>query len=398
MTSGREVAEDIEFRAAARAWLTENAPEHESPRSYVQAPTTFDGYHRMQTEAVARARRWQRARSDAGFAGISYPAELGGRGGTLQQEVIFNEESSRYRVGPGPLLMAVSMVAPTLIQHGSADQKQAHVPAILRGDEIWAQLYSEPDAGSDLASLRTKAERTGNAWLVNGQKVWTSGAGHADWAILLARTDSHAPKHHGISYFLLNMRTPGVEMRPLRQMSGNYHFYEVFLTDVRLTSDAVVGKVNDGWRVAHSTMANERAMIGSALASNVDDLVDLVRKNHRSDDPLIRQELMQIVIMDRVIGFQRRRAESIVKAGGHVGPEMAVGKLMFSHLANRAAALALSVQGADGMLAGTAAAEGGYWHDAFLNAPGLRIGGGTDEVQRNALAERVCGLPKDPRV
>ncbi len=391
-----EPPEDAAFRGEARHWLTEHAPAFEQLPVSATPPTTLAEYHRRQDISVAHARRWQAALAAAGWAGVSWPIELGGRGGTPRQGRIFAEEQARHPVSNGPLLVALAMVAPTLLAHGSSGQQARHVPAILRGDEIWCQLYSEPGAGSDLASLRTQATPHGDGWIVQGQKVWTSLATHADWAILLARTNPDRPKHHGITYFVLDMKSPGVEVRPLREMSGTYHFNEVFLTDVELPGDSVVGVVDEGWRVAHTTMAAERAMIGSGQGSNIADLLTLARRRGRDGDPVVRQALAEVVIADQILKFLSLRARADAARGAVPGPGASVMKLLFSMKAARASAAALAIEGMAGSLAGPSAPEDGRWQHAFLSAPGLRIGGGTDEVQRNSLSERVLGLPREP--
>ncbi len=258
-------ADDV-FRSEARQWLAGHAPRFQPETPPAAPPTTLEEYQARLQQAVTTARAWQAELASANWAGIAWPEEFGGRGATVNQERIFNEEAAAYGIGVGPLLISLAMVAPTLLTHGTSAQKRAHLPAILRGEELWCQLYSEPGAGSDLAALTTRAISDDDGWTVNGQKVWTSFAGFADWAILLARTNLDRPKHHGISYFLLDMRSPGIEVRPLREMSGTYHFNEVFLTDVKLPRQSLVGELDEGWRVTHTTMAAERAMIGVARA------------------------------------------------------------------------------------------------------------------------------------
>jgi acyl-CoA dehydrogenase len=391
-----EAPEDAAFRTQAGKWLAEHAPDFRNGAVTVGPPTTLAEYHERQGRSVALARRWQGELADAGWAGISWPVGFGGRGGTVRQERIFAEELAGHGVSAGPLLIALAMVAPTLMAHGSAEQQEVHLPAILRGDEAWCQLYSEPGAGSDLASLSTRAVREGHGWTVNGQKVWTSLATHADWAILLARTNPDRPKHHGISYFLVDMKTPGVEVRPLREMSGTYHFNEVFLTDVRLPADSLVGEVDEGWRIAHTTMAAERAMIGSGSGSNLDDLFALARRCGRAEEARVRQALARVAITDHLLRFLALQAKAEAARGAVPGPGASIMKLLFSIKASQAAAAALLIQGMAGTLAGPAAPDDGRWQHAFLSAPGLHLGGGTDEVQRNALAERVLGLPREP--
>jgi acyl-CoA dehydrogenase len=389
---------DDAFRSEARQWLAGHAPGFGAGTAPGPPPTTLEGYQARQQRAVAVARAWQAELASAHWAGLSWPEEFGGQGGTANQERIFNEEAAAYGINLGPLLISLAMVAPTLLTHGTTAQKRAHLPAILRGDELWCQLYSEPGAGSDLAALGTRAagDGDGDGWTVNGQKVWTSFAGFADWAILLARTNLERPKHHGISYFLLDMRSPGVEVRPLREMSGTYHFNEVFLTDVRLPPDSLVGELDEGWRVTHTTMAAERAMIGGGAGSSVTDLITLARELGRNTDPIVRQALARVAATEYVLRFLGLQAKAAADRGGVPGPGASVMKLLFSMKAAQVAATALQIQGMAGTLSGPCAPADGRWQHAFLSAPGIRIGGGTDEVQRNALGERVLGLPREP--
>ena len=279
--------EEAAFRAEVRAWLSGNA----RPRTGAGVtPTGSNDHASAIADRLAEARAWQRSLFDGGWAGITLPKEFGGRDGTTMQQFIFSEEQRNFDVTAGALSVAVQMVAPTLLAHGTDEQKAAHVEPILRGDEVWCQLFSEPGAGSDLASLGTQAVLDGDEYVVNGQKVWNSFAQIADYGILLARTDPDAPKHKGITYFIVRMDTPGVDVRPLRQITGVAHFNEVFLTDVRIPAGNVVGGVNDGWRVTHTTLGSERAMIGGgAGACSIDQVIDLARRCGVSDDATIRQ-------------------------------------------------------------------------------------------------------------
>ena len=243
-------------------------------------------------EHIKRSRDWQHVLYEHGWAGITWPKEYGGRGGTAMQQAIFNEEQAQYGVSAGAFAIGIGMVAPTLMVHGTDAQKERYLDTMLRGEEIWCQLYSEPSAGSDLASLATRAVLDGDEYVVNGQKVWNTQAQFSDWGMMLARTDPDVPKHRGITYFLVDMHSPGIEVRPLRQINGVAHFNEVFLSDVRVPEENVLGEVNNGWRVAHTTLGNERAMIGAGQGGrNADDVIDLARSRGRTSDPVIRQEL-----------------------------------------------------------------------------------------------------------
>jgi alkylation response protein AidB-like acyl-CoA dehydrogenase len=289
------------------------------------------------------------------------------------------------------------LAAPTILAHGTDEQKERYLPPILRGDVAWCQLFSEPGAGSDLAGLGTRAERDGDEWVVNGQKVWTSGAHHSDFAILLARTDPDQPKHRGITYFLVDMRSPGIDVRPLRQINGVAHFNEVFLTDVRVPAENVVGDVNGGWGVAMTTLANERAMIGGGGGVPFADVAAFARTFGRNGDPRVRQALASTFIRMELLRFLGFRIQTALSQGRMPGPEASVLKLAYSEHVAAMGDLVVGLQGPTGMLMDADAPDEGYWQQQFLAQWGVRIGGGTDQVQRNVIGERSLGLPREPR-
>ncbi len=389
-----DTSEEAAFRAEARAWLGAKAPLRSSGGGHAlrRLRSLADPEH------VARCKRWQATLYDGGWAGLTWPEEHGGRGASPIQQVIFNQEQARFDVSVGAFAVALGMTGPTLIAHGTEEQKARYLAPILRGEEVWCQLFSEPGAGSDLAGLSTRAVRDGDEWVVNGQKVWTSGAQHSDFGILLARTDPEQPKHRGLTYFLVDMRTPGIEVRPLRQISGIAHFNEVFLTDVRLPAGAVVGEVNGGWGVALTTLANERAMIGGGEGGVAfADLADLARKLARQDDPVVRQGLADTFIRLEVIKYMGYRIQTALSQGLPMGPEGSLLKLLYSRHVSGLGDLALAIEGPAGMLYGDDAPDDGGWQQSFLGQWAVRIGGGTDQVQRNVVGERVLGLPSEAR-
>jgi alkylation response protein AidB-like acyl-CoA dehydrogenase len=304
-----------------------------------------------------------------------------------------------FGVHNGSFMVAHTMVGPAILEYGTEEQKDRFIPAMLRGDEVWCQLFSEPGSGSDLASLSTRATRDGDEWVVNGQKVWTSAATDSQWGILLARTDLDAPKHRGITYFLLDMATPGIDIRPLRQMTGESHFSEVFLTDVRVPADRVLGGepgLGQGWRAAIHTLANERAMIGSAAPTeDYDSIVALARAAGLADDPLVRQELADAYTRSRILEFFGFRLQTALSHGELPGPETSVVKLFFSNHVARVSNIGLDLQGPTGALLDEGAST--FAAQRFLYAPSLTIAGGTSEVQRNIIGERALGLPPEPR-
>jgi alkylation response protein AidB-like acyl-CoA dehydrogenase len=315
--------------------------------------------------------------------------------------MIFQQEAARYELRTEIFLVGLALAGPTLIAHGTADQQERFLAPMLGGDEVWCQLFSEPGAGSDLAGMHTRAVRDGDEWVVSGQKVWNSGAQYCDWGILPVRTDPSQPKHRGISYFVVDMRTSGITVCPLQQISGHSHFCEVFFDEVRIPVHQMVGDLNDGWSVTQTTLMNERMMIGAS--SNWIDpgpLINLARSCYRdgapaSEDPIIRQRLVDIYIRGEIMRFMQYRTLTALRKGSPPGPEGSIGKLSLGQLLRRAGDLALELVGPEGMLADTSAPSGGAWQVAFLSAPGLRIAGGTDEIQRNIIGERILELPRE---
>jgi alkylation response protein AidB-like acyl-CoA dehydrogenase len=380
-----ESPEDAAYRAEVRAWLA-----HPDVRDAARAAA--GGSPDDELPWVAKAKVWQAFLADHGWACITWPKAYGGRGGTPSQAAIFVEETSRLGVPAGAFAVGINMAGPTIITHGNDEQKERYLRPMLRGAEVWCQLFSEPGAGSDLAGLACRAVRDGDEWIVNGQKVWTSGAHFSDWGILLTRTDVEQPKHRGITYFLVDMRTPGIEIRPLRQMTGGEHFNEVFLTNVRIPHANVLGEVNGGWAATMTTLANERTFMGGhGRGLGAPDLVVLAREHHVSDDPVVRQGLAAAhtrAAIARYVGF---RIRSETSRGGAPGPTASIAKLSAAWNLKRNTDLALGIEGAAGMLDGP-------WQRSFLGAPAIRIAGGSDEIQRNVIGERVLGLPPEPRV
>ncbi len=385
-----DTPEESAFRHEARSWLRANAKERD-PGQLSVSHSFFDFDDVFVTEGKA----WQRRLFDGGWAGITWPVEYGGRGGDFVQSLIFRQEEANFDVTSGLFAVAIGMAGPTIISHGTDEQRNRYLPAMLRGEQVWCQLFSEPAAGSDLASLATRADRDGDEWIVNGQKVWSSGAHHADMGILLARTDQDLPKHRGITFFVLDMRSPGIEVRPLRQMTGGATFNEVFLTDVRVPMANVVGEVNGGWRATMTTLANERSLRGGA--SNFPQVLRLARACGATEDPVIRQGLARCYSKDQIIRYLGFRVQTALSKGMSA-PETSIIKLVYSQMATEIAGLTLAMEGLRGTLSGEDAPEAGYWQRQFLSAPSLRIAAGSDEVQRNVIGERVLGLPHDVQV
>ena len=387
-----ESPEEAAFRAEARAFL-------EQPHVVQLARHAAMRRGEDEVEWAERAKTWQGFLADAGWACITWPAAYGGRGGSPAQAAIFAEECARIGGSVNAFAVGIAMAGPTIIAHGSDAQRERFLPPMLRGEEVWCQLFSEPGAGSDLAGLSTRAVRDGDAWVVNGQKVWTSGAHYADWGILLARTDLDAPKHRGITYFLLDMHADGVEVRPLRQMTGDARFSEVFFSDVAVPHAHVLGEVNAGWGVAMTTLANERTFMGgSGRALGAAELVELARERGAAEDPVVRQGLAAAHIRAEIARYTNMRIRTLTSQRLPPGPTASVAKLAAAWNLKRNGELALAIQGAAGALSGEGAPVRGAWQQSFLSAPSIRIAGGSDEIQRNVIGERVLGLPAEPRV
>jgi alkylation response protein AidB-like acyl-CoA dehydrogenase len=392
-----DTPEEAAFRAECRAWLEANAPRRrEADRSGVLSVFTpgLDS-----AEAIVRAHEWQLRKAQAGWAGITWPQAYGGRGGTAMQDIIFTQEEARFDVNAHVFTIGLGLAAPTLMLFGTEEQKQRWLPPMLTGEEIWCQLFSEPDAGSDLASLTTRAERRGDHFVVNGQKVWNSGAHYSRWGMLLARTNPDVPKTKGITWFVLDMEAPGVHVAPLRQMTGGAHFSEVFFDDVRVPVENAVGGVDNGWAVARATLLNERAMLGNVLtdAGITEGLIDLARATRRhgapaAEDPLVREELARVYQEAATLRYTGYRVLTAISKGGLPGPEAGGIKLVMGDLLARAAGLALELEGPAGVAADS------DWQFVFLGAPAMRLGGGTDEILKNVLGEMVLGLPREPAV
>ena len=387
-----ESAEEAAFRAEARAWLDEYGTSDQA-RNVQRRAGEDDGAF------VERARPWQALLAEHGWAGITWPEAYGGRNGTPAQAAIFTEEAAGRGLPTGSFVVGVGMAGPTIIAHGSDEQKARYLAPMLRGEEVWCQLFSEPGAGSDLAGLATRAVRDGDEWVIDGQKVWTSGAHYCDYGILLARTDPDVPKHRGITYFLIDMHQPGVEIRPLRQITGASHFSEVFFTGARVPHEAVVGGVGAGWGVAMTTLANERTFMGGhSSGPGLDDLLALAQANGAGTDPVLRQRLAAAYTRGQIRSYLGMQVRTAADRGLPPGPGASVLKVAAAWGMKHNAELALAIEGPAGMLAVGDAPETGRWQQHFLSAPSIRIAGGSDEIQRNIMGERVLGLPPEVRV
>jgi alkylation response protein AidB-like acyl-CoA dehydrogenase len=394
-----DTPEEAAFRAAARAWLEANA-ERLQPGE--RAPGLES---RADPVAIERARAWQARKADAGWACITWPTAYGGRGATPIQSVVWKQEESRFRTPPDIFAIGQGMLGPTIMVHGSEEQKQRYLRPMLRGEEIWCQLFSEPSAGSDLAGLRTSAVRDGDDWIINGQKIWTTGAQYCKWGMIVTRTDPSAEKHKGITYFIVDIQAPGIEIRPIKQINGLSGFNEVFFTDVRVPDTNRVGGVNDGWRAALTTLMNERHSIGGGGAGGPDfaDLLQLAKAMTAGgrpaiEDHAVRQRLARFYIRLKGLQYTSYRTQTALSRGQTPGPESSIGKLVGAPLRQDMASFAIDLQGIAGAMSDRALApDEGAWQQMYLGAPGLRLAGGTDEILRNIVAERLLGLPPEIR-
>ncbi len=391
-----DTREEAAFREKARTWLAENLPKGVADRGFALA---------IDEESVRLLTEWQRRLWEAGYLGLSWPKEYGGQGASMIESAIFNEEMARVRA-PAPLNeLGLSMGGPTILEHGTEDQKRRFLPKILSCEEVWCQGFSEPVSGSDLAALGTRAVIDGDHFVVNGQKVWTSLGHISDWCMLLVRTDADAPKHRGISYLLVDMHSPGVTVRPLRQITGEAEFNQMFFDDVRVPRENLLGPFNGGWGVALTTLMNERATLALATVMrfrNVfDDLAELGRRVIREGTStlaprVIRQTLAQFYVEVESMKYLAYRNFSKLTRGGTPGPEGSISKVLWSELNQRMNEFALVLQGPRAALeeGSNHAVDAGRWQYALLRSRGNTIEEGTSEIQRSIIAERLLRLPK----
>ena len=396
-----------QFESEARAFLDANAKKRvaesaEWGKGNDKVGLFAEKTREQETEEVGQAKAWRQQVFDAGFAWITGPEQYGGRGLPSSYERLYQSIEAGYSTPSGaPFGIGLGMVAPTILAHGTPDAKDRYLRAMYRGEIVGCQLFSEPVAGSDLAGLQTKAVRDGEEWVVNGQKVWTSGAQYSDIGEIICRTDPDLPKHQGLTGFIVDMHAPGVEVRPLRQMTGGASFNEVFFTDVRVPVDHQLDEVNKGWTVALTTLMNERASIGGGgggisggLMSTV-RLAQMLAATGKADDALLRQDLADIYINGQVSRYTSMRAMAKIKAGQLPGAEMSIAKLALTQNMERMGAFVAKALGPK-LVADTGEWGTYAWSEFVLGVPGMRVAGGTDEIMRNIVGERVLGLPKEP--
>jgi alkylation response protein AidB-like acyl-CoA dehydrogenase len=396
-----DTPQEAAFRAQARKWIAANAPKE------FEAELAKSSLGRIQlknADIVDVAKAWQKKKAQGGWACLQWPTEYGGRGASAVERVIWQEEEGVYVKLTSPFQIGEGMCGPTLMAYGSEADKRRYLPKLASGEEIWCQLFSEPAAGSDVAGLRTRAERDGDHWVVNGQKIWTSGAHYSDFGILITRTDPSVPKHKGLTMFFIDMKSPGVEVRPIKQANGMRDFNEVFFTNLRIPDSQRLGAIGDGWNVSLTTLMNERMSIGARLATGFSELFEfcsnfIIEDGLAIDDRATRSKLAHWAVKDSGLKYTSYRAISALSKGERPGPENSIGKLVAGTMLQDIATYAMELQGAQGMLTEEDSAQAaGQFQAMLLSSPSIRIAGGTDEILRNIIAERVLGLPSDIRV
>ena len=385
-----DTTQEAAFRAEAKAWLEANVPTREELAGL---------------DEIQAAKLWQKRKYDAGWACIRWPEEYGGRGASAIEQVIWNQEEGRFAVPGSVFGIGQGMAAPTLMAWASEEHKRKHLPPLASGEHIWCQLFSEPAGGSDLAALRTRAERDGDEWVINGQKIWTSGAHYSDYGIIVLRTDPNVPKHKGLSYFFLDMKVPGIDIRPIKQISGGANFNEVYFTDVRVPDDQRLGAVGQGWQVAITTLMNERAAIGGGGGGvGFKQVFDLARKVEIDGEPAIRDKNVRAKLatwyaQEAGLRFTGYRSMTALSRGATPGPENSIGKLVGASKTQDMASFAMDLLELSGAVSDPAFAEAhGAYQATFMGSPGGRIAGGSDEIMLNILSERVLDMPQDVRV
>ena len=385
-----DTPQETEFREEAKAWLEANAPSSEELQGL---------------DMIEQAKLWQKRKYDAGWACLRWPKEYGGRDASPMEQVIWGQEEAKFDLPGGVFMIGQGMAAPTLMAWGSEEQKSEHLPRLASGEDIWCQLFSEPAGGSDLAALRTRSERDGDDWVINGQKIWTSGAQYSDYGILVTRSDPNVPKHKGLTYFFLDMKSAGIEVRPIKQISGGANFNEVYFTDVRIPDAQRLGAEGQGWQVALTTLMNERAAIGGGGGGGVggfQQAFELAQKVTIDDRPAIedravRAKLANWYCQESGMRFTGLRSVSALSRGETPGPENSIGKYVSASKSQDIASFCMDLMEMTGAVADPES-DSAIYVQSFMGAPGGRIAGGTDEVMLNILAERVLGLPQEPRV
>jgi alkylation response protein AidB-like acyl-CoA dehydrogenase len=393
-----DTQEEAQFRSEVRSWLEANARPRDPMRSRAGR------VEKSEAERLVQAKAWQAKKAEAGYAAITWPKELGGLGGTPIQSVIYSQEEANFDVPRGFFEIGLGMCIPTLLAWATEEQKERFTKPALYGEEFWCQLFSEPAAGSDVAGLRTRCERDGDDWVINGQKVWTSGAHYCDYGIIVTRSDPNVPKHKGLTFFFLDMKSPGIEVRPIKQISGDANFNEVFFTDVRVPDSQRLGAVGEGWKVALTTLMNERLAIGQGAGVDYEELLQLARKTELETGPAIkdasvREKLADWYVQTQGLKYTKFRTLTALSKGQTPGPESSIGKIVSGPKMQDLASFAMDLQGQGGVMQSLEDSElNAAFQNQWIGGAGYRIAGGTDEILRNIVSEQVLGLPQDVRV
>ena len=392
--------DEAAFRAEVRAFIDNNAPHYLDEHLHKSG---FGNTNTGEYDALEEAKKWQRTKADAGWACLQWPAEYGGRDSSPIENVIWSQEEGIYARLSGTFIIGQGMCAPTMMAYASDEAKQRYLPKLASGEEVWCQLFSEPVGGSDLAGLRTKAEKDGDEWVINGQKIWTSGAQHSDFGILITRSDPNVAKHKGLTMFFLDMKSEGVNIVPIKQANGNSEFNEVYFDDVRIPDSQRLGDVGGGWQVSITTLMNERLAIGGSIATGFPEIYELVKDlsvdgQPAVDNPAVKSKLADWYVKAAGLKNNASRMISALSKGGTPGPEASMGKLVAGNMMQDIAKYAMDLQGHGSVLVDPAVAEGAARFQAMLlRSPAVRIEGGTDQILRNIIGERVLGLPTDMR-
>ncbi len=395
-----DTAPEAAFRAQARAWIDANAP-HDLK---AELETAGFGQPALRSgDVLQAAKAWQKKKHKAGWACLHWPKEFGGRGATPIERVIWQQEEGVFGKLSGTFIIGQGMCAPTMMAFASEEHKARYLPALASGEEVWCQMFSEPVAGSDLAGLRTKAERVGDDWVINGQKIWTSGAHYSDYGILITRTDPNVPKHDGLTMFFVDMKSPGIEIRPIKQVNGQSGFNEVYFTNLKVPDHQRLGAIGNGWKVSLTTLMNERLSIGAGMPTGFPELLEFCSNFETGnglaiDDPAVRSKLATWAVRTSGLRYTAYRSISALSKGQTPGPENSIGKLVAGSTLQEIAMFALDLQGQAGIATDPKHVEAQARFQAMLlRSPATRIEGGTDEILRNIIAERVLGLPADMR-
>jgi len=392
--------QEAAFRAQARAFLEAHAGAGKKKKDKRDAQRVEE----PETTYLKRAKAWQKRKYDHGWACLRWPKEYGGRSASPMELVIWQQEEARYDVPTAPFAIGQGMCGPTMMAYASDEQNRELLPKMASGEEIWCQLFSEPSGGSDLANLRMKAEPDGDEWVVNGQKIWTSGAHFSDWGIVVTRSDPTVPKHKGLTFFFVDMHSPGIEVRPIKQISGGSNFNEVFFRDVRIPDSQRLGAVGDGWKVSITTLMNERLAVGSASGPDFREIYDLAARLEIDGKPALQNAAVRSRLADWYcqmsgLKYTKARVQSALSRGETPGPENSITKIVSAGKLQEIGNYGIELMDMAGIIMDSDEIPGGLaFQNAYLSAPGFRIAGGSDEILRNIIAERVLGLPQDIRI